>query len=418
MNRAEIIAVGSELLTPYRLDTNSLYLTEELNRLGIAVVRKSVVADDRQALAAAFHEALERADLVVSTGGLGPTEDDLTREAAADALGRRLLLDESVLEKIRERFARLGRVMAPNNQRQAMVPEGAIILPNAAGTAPGIWIEAGERAVLLLPGPLGELRRIFAERARPLIERLAGERRMTHRMLRTVGLPESDVDHHAAPIYQSYADVETTILATHEGIEIHLTRWSEDQAESARVLDELAARIAATLGDAVFSTEGETLDTAIARELQQAGLTVAVAESCTGGIVSSRLTRIPGSSLFFLGGAVCYSNQMKTAWAGVPAELIERHGAVSSEVAIALAEGARRATGAALGLGLTGIAGPGGGTPEKPVGTVHIALAHEGGVREQLILYAGDRERIRRLAAQSALDILRRHLLRARRERG
>jgi nicotinamide-nucleotide amidase len=414
MNRAEIIAVGSEMLTPFRLDTNSLFLTEELNRLGIAVIRKNIVGDDRALLRGALLEALERADLVIATGGLGPTEDDLTREAVSDALGRRLAPNEQVLSHIRERFARMGRMMAPNNERQALVPEGAQVLPNALGTAPGLWIEERGRVLVLLPGPPGELRHIFTERVRPLLEQRTGARRMTHRMIRVAGMPESDLDHRIAAIYKAYPDVETTILATPEGIEIHLTLWSEDAGAAARRLDELATRIAEALGEAVFSMNGETLDEVVARELTLAGATIAVAESCTGGMVSERLTNVPGSSIFFRGGVVSYSNEMKTAWVGVPAVLIERHGAVSAEVAIAMAEGARRSTGASLGLSITGIAGPGGGSPEKPVGTVHIALATGQGTRERLFRFGGERDRVRRLASQSALEMLRRHLVRGR----
>jgi nicotinamide-nucleotide amidase len=414
MKHAEIIAVGSEMLTPFRVDTNSLFLTEELNRMGVAVIWKCVVGDDRARLREAFLQALARAELVIATGGLGPTEDDLTREGAADALGRRLVVDERALARIRERFARIGRVMAPNNERQALAPEGAIVFPNTLGTAPGLWIEVDGRAVVLLPGPPAELRRVFSEHVRPLVAERAGARRLIHRLLRVAGMPESDLDHRIAAIYKTYPDVETTILASPEGIEIHLSLWSEDSETAARRVDELAARVAEALGEAVFTTAGETLEEVVARELTLAGATIAVAESCTGGLVSERLTNVPGSSMYFLGGAVSYSNEMKTAWVGVPAALIERHGAVSREVAIAMAEGARRATGAALGLSITGIAGPGGGSAEKPVGTVHIALAAEGGTSERLFRFGGERERVRRLAAQSALEMLRRRLVRLR----
>jgi nicotinamide-nucleotide amidase len=418
MKHAEIIAVGSELLTPFRIDTNSLFLTEQLNQLGVDVIRKSVVPDDRRALREAFAKALERADLVIATGGLGPTEDDVTREALADLLERRLLPNAQVLREIRERFARRGRTMTPNNERQALVPEGATVFPNAFGTAPGLWLEARGRVVVLLPGPPSELRRIFTEQVRPLVEQRAGERRMAHRLLRVAGMSESNLDHRISAIYKQYEDVETTILATPEGIEIHVTLWSEDAAGAGRVLDELSGRMAMALGEAVFSVNGETLDEVVARELQLSGATIAVAESCTGGMVSARLTTIPGSSIFFLGGIVSYSNQMKASWVGVPAQLIEQHGAVSAEVAIAMAEGVRRSAGATLGVGITGIAGPGGGTPEKPVGTVHFALADAAGAQERLYRFGGDRGRIRHLASQTAMNMIRRYLYRARQGRG
>lgn len=418
MNNAEIIAAGSELLTPFRIDTNSLFLTEQLNLLGIAVTRKTVVGDHREGLSDAFRKAMERADLVISSGGLGPTEDDLTRDALSEAIRRPLHLDEQVLAGIRERFVRRGRAISPNNERQAMVPEGAVVLPNDYGTAPGLWIDVGARAVVLLPGPPYELRRIFTEHVRPRIERRVSARRMFHRLLLVAGMPESALDQRVAPIYGSYRDVETTVLASPEGIEIHLTSWSDNHPATEQRLNELVARIAESLGEAVVSTQGETLDEVVARELVKAGATIAVAESCTGGLVSTHLTHVPGSSLFFRGGVVSYSNEMKTAWAGVPQALIEEHGAVSSEVAIAMAEGVRRSAGATYGVGITGIAGPGGATPGKPVGTVHISLADAAGTREHLFQFGGDRERIRRLAAQSALDMVRRRLGREREGRG
>jgi competence/damage-inducible protein CinA-like protein len=410
MKQAEIIAVGSELLTPFRLDTNSLFLTEQLNRLGIQLIRKTVVGDNRAALSEAFRQALERADLVISSGGLGPTEDDLTRDALAQATGRRLLPDKQLLASLRERFARVGRTMAANNERQALVPEGARVLPNPNGTAPGLWLELDNRVVVLLPGPPRELRAIFIGEVLPLIEPRAPARRLMHRLLLVAGLPESTLDRRIAPIYGPYRQVETTILASPEGIEIHLSTWSEDFAGSERMLDELSASIAAELKDAVFSKTGESLDQVVARQLQSAGATIAVAESCTGGLVSARLTNIPGSSAFFLGGVVSYSDEMKIAWVGVPRELIDRHGAVSAEVAVAMAEGVLHSSDATLGLGITGIAGPGGATPEKPVGTVHISLADSSGARQRLFRFPGDREQIRRLTAQSALDMVRRHL--------
>jgi nicotinamide-nucleotide amidase len=414
MRHAEIIAVGSELLTPYRVDTNSLFLTEELNQLGIAVVRKAVVGDDRAELRETFRQALERADLVIATGGLGPTEDDLTREAVAELLGRRLVSNPQVLERIRERFGRMGRTMTPNNERQALVPEGAEVLENRAGTAPGLWLEAEGRVVVLLPGPPKELHAMFGQQVRERLARRSGPLRVTSRLLRAAGRGESAVDQLIAGIYQGYADVETTILAAPDGIEIHLRLWSEDAAGAGRRLDELSGRLQLALGEAVYSTAGETMEEVVARELQLARATIAVAESCTGGLVSSRLTQQAGSSLFFRGGIVAYSNDLKCAWAGVPAATIEQHGAVSAEVAIALAEGARKAAGATLGLGITGVAGPGGGSAEKPVGTVHIALADAGGVRERPFRFPGDRERVRRFAALTALDMVRRHLWKAR----
>jgi nicotinamide-nucleotide amidase len=418
MTKAEIIAVGSELLTPYRFDTNSLFLTQELNRLGIAVIRKTIVGDVRADLRDAFAAALRRAELVISTGGLGPTEDDLTREAVAEVLGRRLRLDEGVLHDIRSRYERLGRALPPINERQALVPEGARVLPNPVGTAPGLWLETNGAVVVLLPGPPAELRPIFMQSVRPLLEARSSGVRLAQRILRVAGLPESEIDQRIARIYQSYPDVETTLLASPGEVEIHLRLWSANVSDAERTLEELTERLVMALGEAVFTTQGETLEDVVARELQLAGATIAVAESCTGGLVSERLTTVPGSSLFFRGGIVCYSNEMKVAWVDVPASLLETKGAVSAEVALALAEGVRRRAGATLGLGVTGLAGPGGGTPDKPVGTVFIGLADPAGSRQHLFRFSGDRERIRRAASEAALDMVRRHFWYARQGRG
>ncbi len=416
--KAEIIAVGSELLTPDRLDTNSLFLTEELNRLGFRVERKVVIGDDRELIQEAFRDALSRAELIVSTGGLGPTEDDLTREAVAELLGRRLVRDESIRRGIEARFRRLGRPMPESNLRQAMVPEGATLLPNAQGTAPGLWLESDGHIVLLLPGPPRELRALWLDEVRPRLAKRSSGLELFSRELRVAGLPESDVDQRIAPIYKSYREAETTVLASPGEIDVHLRVWSKDQAAATKLLDEMVERIVMALGDSVFTTQGESLEEVVAETLSRNKATIAVAESCTGGLVSERLTTVPGSSTYFRGGVVSYSNDLKTAWAHVPAELIEAKGAVSTEVALALAEGIRRSAESTLGLGITGVAGPGGGTPEKPVGTVHIALADESGAKERAFLLPGDRERIRLQGSVLALDMVRRYFLYARRAKG
>jgi competence/damage-inducible protein CinA-like protein len=408
---AEIIAVGSELLTPDRLDTNSLFLTLRLNSLGIEVTRKTVVGDRREHVRDAFARALGRAELVLSCGGLGPTEDDLTRDAVAEMLGRKLLLNDTVLQAIEARFRRMGRTMTRVNVRQAMVIEGAEVLENPRGTAPGLWLESGGHILVLLPGPPHELQGIFGEHIERRLARLAGGMRLHQRHLRTAGLTESEVDQRIAPIYTSYPDAQTTILTAPGEIQVHLRAWSRDAAEAERMLDEMVGRITPALGEGVFTTAGESLEEVVAHQLTMNQTTIATAESCTGGLLAERLTRIPGSSSYFLGGVVCYSNSLKTAWADVPAALIESNGAVSAEVARALAEGIRRRAGAMLGLGVTGIAGPGGGSPEKPVGVVHIALADDAGSQERGMRFPGDRERVRWQASQVALDMVRRYLL-------
>src|SRR6266481_4115861 len=376
--KAEIIAVGSELLTPDRIDTNSLFLTEELNKLGIEIVRKTVVGDDRALLLEAFRDAVNRVPLTIASGGLGPTEDDLTRETVAELLGRRLVRNDAIVRAIEARFRSFGRVMPDSNIRQAMVPEGAEPLDNPRGTAPGLWLEDRERTIALLPGPPRELKPMFREQILPRLQRRISSVRMYHRELRVTGLGESHVDSLAGPVYTRYPEVQTTVLASPGEVQIHLRMWTADSAHA---------------------------------ELLKQNATIAAAESCTGGLFAERLTTIAGSSAYFLGGVVCYSNEMKTAWADVPQEMIATKGAVSTDVAIALAEGIRRRVGSTLGVGITGVAGPGGGSEEKPVGTVHIALANANGARERALRLPGDREMVRLQASQAALDMVRVHFL-------
>jgi nicotinamide-nucleotide amidase len=408
---AEIIAVGSELLTPYRLDTNSLWLTDELNKIGIRVIQKTVVGDSRDEMRSSFRHALDRADLIIASGGLGPTDDDRTRETVAELLGRKLHMNEAIVREIQERFRRFARTMPEINKRQAMVPEGATVLPNPRGTAPALWLEAEGHIIVLLPGVPHELKSIFETEVRPRLAKISGDERLFTRDLRTTGLGESDVETRVRPLYQLYPDTETTILAAPTGTQLHPRTWSRDAAKAEKLLDEITDRMALALGEHLYSTKGEALEEVVARVLTENRATVAVAESCTGGLLAERLTKIPGSSSYFLGGVVCYSNELKTSLVGVPQSLLEAKGAVSSEVALALADGIRKRTGATLGVGVTGVAGPGGGTPEKPVGLVHIGLADEHGPRERAYRFPGDRERIRQFASQSALDAVRRYYL-------
>jgi nicotinamide-nucleotide amidase len=409
--KAEIIAVGSELLTPDRLDTNSLFLTEELNKLGIEVVRKTIVGDNRELLAEAFRDALDRVPLIIASGGLGPTEDDLTRETVAELLGRRLIRNDAILRYIEGRFRQLGREMPAVNLRQAMVPEGAEVLENPRGSAPGLWLEDKGRCVALLPGPPRELKPMYQEQVLPRLEKRRSGVRMFHRELRIAGMGESAVEQRIKPIYTRYDDVSTTILAAPGEVQIHLRMWTDLAAHAQKMLDEIVQGFELALTDRIYSQDGSSMEEVIARLLTMNNATISAAESCTGGLLAQRLTSIAGSSSYFLGGAVCYSNEMKTAWANVPAELIQTKGAVSTEVAIALADGIRRSVGSTVGVGITGIAGPGGGSDEKPVGTVHIALSHAGGVKERGVRFPGDREAIRWHASQLALDMVRLHFL-------
>ena len=408
---AEIIAVGSELLTPYRQDTNSLWLTDALNRLGIKIILKTVVGDSPAEMNSAFSQALSRAGVIVASGGLGPTDDDRTRQTVADLLGRKLRLDENIVRVIEERFRRFARTMPEINKRQAMVPEGATVLPNPNGTAPGLWLEADGRIVILLPGVPSELKSIFEAQVRRRLERISSDERLFTRDLRVTGLGESDVETRVRPLYELYPDSETTILASPGAVQLHPRVWSRDAKQAEQILDEITKRMALALGEHLYSMHGEALEEVVARILTENRATIAVAESCTGGMLAERLTNLGGSSAYFLGGVVCYSNELKTSMVGVPKELIETKGAVSSEVALALAEGIRKRTGATIGVGITGIAGPSGGTPEKPVGLVHIGIADERGPRERAYRYPGNRERIRNFATQTALDVVRRHFL-------
>jgi len=410
--KAEIIAVGSELLTPDRIDTNSLFLTAQLNRLGIEVVRKSIVGDEPNNLQREFRAALELADVIIVSGGLGPTEDDLTREALAAVLQRPLVQDDEILKDIEEKFQRFGRVMPQINTKQALVPVGAIVLPNSRGTAPGLWVENGTKIVVLLPGPPSELEPMFIEKVIPRLEMRVTGARLNQRALRVTGMGESAVDQAIAPIYKGYRDVQTTLLHFPGEIHVYLRLWSPDQSAAEKRLDEMVERMRLALGESLFTTKGEEMEQVVARELTWHGATIAVAESCTGGLLAERLSRQPGSSSHFLGGVVSYGNELKSGWLDVPKELIDTKGAVSAEAAKAMAEGVRRRSGATLGLAVTGIAGPNGGTPEKPVGTVHIALADSEGLQEKMFRFPGDRGRIRGQAAVAAMDMVRRYYLR------
>jgi len=412
---AEIIAIGSELLTPFRQDTNSLYLTEKLNQLGVEVIFKTIVGDRKEHLVQAASLALCRADILIFMGGLGPTEDDLTRESVAEALGLALHRDPEIIANIEQRFASRGWKMAANNAKQADVLAGATVLPNANGTAPGQWIsgkyDGHEKMIMLLPGPPHELKALFEEQCMDRLRARLPAQFIATRELKITGMGESHCDARVAPIYKRFPDVQTTILAGAGEIQLHLrTRGSSAQAAQQRV-DELVAQIEEELGDHVFSDNGDSMEQIVGYYLQMRNATLAVAESCTGGLLAQRITSVSGSSRYFPGGAVVYSNDLKTSLAGVPAELIEKHGAVSREVAAALAEGIRERCGATFGIGITGVAGPTGGTAEKPVGLVFHALASNGPTEVIERKFPGDRKRIRWFASQQALDMVRRKLM-------
>ncbi len=415
--KSEIIAVGSEMLTPFRQDTNSLYLTEKLNELGVTVAFKTIVGDRQKDLVNVIRAALGRTDIVVLIGGLGPTEDDLTREAAAEALSLTLRRDNDQVTALAARAATWRIPMPPNNFKQADILEGATRLPNPNGSAPGQWLDtiySGYRKVLILvPGPPNECRPLFDAECIPRLRTILPTRHIAKRTLRAAMIPESQADKLLAPIYTEYKDVETTILAHPGDIQLTLLCSKSDLKAAEQRVDELAGRMEEALEDWLYSSGAASADSLEQIVLYYLGLrqsTLAVAESCTGGMISQRITSVPGSSRSFLGGAVVYSNDLKTAFAGVPPNLIVECGAVSKEVAEALAYGIRRYTGATYGLAITGIAGPTGGTESKPVGLVYIALSDAKNTESIERTFRGDRDRIRQWTTQQALDLVRRRL--------
>ncbi|MBN1570070.1 MAG: competence/damage-inducible protein A [Acidobacteria bacterium] len=409
--KAEIIAVGSELLTPDNVDTNSLLLTHQLNEAGCQVHLKTVVGDDRDDIARVLREALERSELIIFSGGLGPTEDDLTRNAVAAVLHRRLAIDEGLLEIIRQRFIARGFRMAKINEKQAEVIEGAEVLDNPFGTAPAMWIEEKGRCIVLLPGPPRELQTIFEMSVLPRIRLRSGGMRLVYKSFHVTGITESELDSQIAPIYTDYPQVRTTILAGTRHIAIRLYRWATGEEEPPDII-ELSDRLQAALGNSLFSTKGEFMEEVIGSQLRQHGRTLAVAESCTAGMLGMHITRVPGSSDYFKGGILCYSNEAKIELCNVPPELIQKHGAVSAEVAEALACGVRNALHSSIGLSITGIAGPGGGTAEKPVGLVYIGISDGKHTESRHRIMPGERESIRERSTYLALSWLRRFLMR------
>lgn len=409
--RACIIAVGSELLTPFRVDTNSLFITERLNTAGFDVRLKTVVGDSIDELSALLRQALTWADVIVLTGGLGPTADDITRDAVARVLELPFDEDEATVTRIRERFTRRGMVMQEINRRQALVPRGATLLENPNGTAPGLWLTSEKTAIVLLPGPPREMKPMFESVMRDLLVSRSGGAGLFRRVLKITGRPESDVDAQVEPIYSLWVKqdvpISTTILAVLGQIELHLTASAASREAADRVLDPAVRELQRALGDAVYSVDGSALEEVVGASLRARRLTVAVAESCTGGLLTSRLTDVPGSSAYVERSEVCYSNQAKIDSLGVPAALIDQHGAVSEPVARAMAEGIRAKAATRVGIGVTGIAGPGGGTADKPVGTVAIAVLVDADARVRTFHFVGAREMVKFQSAQAALNMLR-----------
>ena len=411
MLRAEIIAIGSELLTPYRTDTNSLWLTERLNSVGIEVQIKTIVGDDEAIMEESVRDALKRSDVIISTGGLGPTEDDITRKVFARVIGRQLTLDYEVLEGIRHRFASRGYQMTPNNERQALIPQGARVLPNPNGTAPGIRIDQDNKLIVLLPGPPRENQPMFVDYVMSELERMSRGVRIARRVLKVTGLGESALDDMIAPIYKEYTNPVTTILFTDSEIEIHLTATADTAAHAEEIVEELTDKLEEKLEYYVYSTSGEMLEDVVGHQLRLKQFTIATAERCTGGLLAERLTRVPGSSDYFAGSIVSYTNDAKARLLGVSEEALERYGAVSGEVAEAMARGVKERIGATIAVSVTGTAGPGGGTDAVPVGTVYIGLADDLVTSNRRLVLPGDRHLVRWRASTAALEMVRRRYL-------
>jgi nicotinamide-nucleotide amidase len=412
---AEIIAVGSELLTPHRLDTNSLFVTERLNAIGIEVRHKTVAGDDPEALGRALADALVRNYLVILTGGLGPTSDDITREVVAHHLALPLERDESVCEAIRRRFERRRMRMPDAVLRQAMVPRGSVVVSNPVGTAPGLWIETRGNALLLLPGPFREMSAVLEVAIERFLAARAGTARIFRRVLRVSGRSESHVEEIAQPVYSRWAravpPVATTILASPGQVELRLSVRCDDAVRAASVLDEVSQALGEVLGADLYSADGRTLEQVVGDLLMERRLRLALAESCTGGLITSRLTDVPGSSGYVDRAVVCYGNKAKTELLGVPEAMLAEHGAVSEPVALSMAEGVRNGAGTDVGVAVTGIAGPGGGTEQKPVGTVVVAAVLGDKRLVQTHRFPGGREQVKMHASQAALSMVRRLLI-------
>jgi nicotinamide-nucleotide amidase len=410
--KAELLAVGSELLVPGRAETNATYITGRLLELGITVIARLTLADDLALVESAFRHALARAEVVIATGGLGPTEDDLTREAAAAALGRPLRREQRLVDELRARFERYGRPMAPVNEKQADVIEGGRMLPNPRGTAPGQAVEVDGRLVVLLPGPPREMQPMLEEEVLPLLRPMAAGRVLRRRVLRIASMGESEVEQIVAPVYKTFSNPLTTILGGAGQVELHLTGEGASLEAAEEKIEALASAMRERLPGRIFSEDGRELHEVVAALLIERRLSLAIAESCTGGLLTARLTDVPGASAFLDRAYVAYGNRAKVDLLGVEPAVLDTSGAVSEPVAAAMAAGARRAAGADFGVAITGIAGPTGGTPDKPVGLVFIALDGPGGPRVRRAHFPGDRERVRQQACQAALEMLRRALLR------
>jgi nicotinamide-nucleotide amidase len=408
--RAEIIATGTELLTG-SIDTNSIFLSEELMLVGIETAFKTVVGDNGKDMEEALQRALARVEVVIVTGGLGPTEDDVTREAVSAVLKKRLILNEYALKSVRDFFMSRGREYIPANDKQALIPEGAFLLGNPVGVAPGFLIDENGRSLAVLPGVPREMKAMFTEELRPLLEvRFGGKFFIRRKILRTCGIFESAVNLAIEDILKREQPV-IGLSAKEIGVDIRIIAHASSADLVRKMMEETEAEIRARLGSLVYGTDGAEMEETVGALLKERGLKIAVAESCTAGLVSRRLTNVAGSSQYFERGAITYSNLSKHEMLGVPLELIDKFGAVSAEVAASMAGGIMSSAKVDLGLAVTGIAGPDGGTETKPVGLVYTALASTQGIKTEEHRLLGGREQLRLRASQMALNMVRRHLI-------
>ncbi len=418
MMRAEILSIGTELLLGDIVDTNSSYIAARLAEYGIDLYNMQTVGDNLERVAECIATAASRSDLVIMTGGLGPTEDDLTRNALALFLGEELVEFPEVVEDIRRYFERTGREMPPSNVRQAMAPKGAVVLRNPVGTAPGLIVphRSGKKMFILLPGVPKEMKAIFEGGVIPYFKEngIIGNEMLKSRVLHTVGIGESSLVEKVQDILDRQVNPTIAPLASEGEVVLRITAKSSDLKECLKMLDDTEAVLRERLGDLVYGVDSESLEEVVGRMLRERGLSIATAESCSGGLLSHRLTNIPGSSSYFIMGVTTYANSAKERILGVPRDILDRYGAVSRETADAMAEGIRRISGADIGVSITGIAGPGGGTPEKPVGLVYASLASPGGILSEKYNFVGSREEIKHRTTNSVLNMIRLFMLKNR----
>jgi len=408
--KAEILSIGTELLMGQIANTNAQYISSRLPGIGISVYYHSVVGDNPVRMEECLKRSLERSDIVILTGGLGPTKDDITKEVTAKVLGLKLVIDEKTMEDIRTYFARTNRIMSENNIRQAYLPEGCFVVRNSNGTAPGCIIEKDGKTVIMLPGPPRELNPMFDETVLPYLAKKTNDR-LISKFLRIAGLGESQMETQIMDLIDNQTNPTIAPYAREGEVTLRITAKCTSEEEGEALIRPVLETIRERLGNHIFSENNEEMEEVVGKLLLENNISIAIAESCTGGLVSSKLTNIPGISQVFPGSVIAYSNEIKKELLNVSEDVLRKYGAVSSECAIQMAQGARERFKTDLGVSVTGIAGPGGGSDKKPVGLVYIGLAYEGGAESKELRLWGDRLKIRNIASVNALDLVRRHIL-------